>query len=164
MVAQRAGLGSKIVLNGGFREFGYVAHTSRRAAETAVGPRREAQTGAAPMPERKGRPRRQGRENVENPKFEGKIYDRCRDKDETTSWMEWVPLGGAGLGFYAFRARGYRNGPGTCFFFIFFADFPPQNRVQRGAPTPPKVHGGGCLILIPTPVGRNGLKWRCTRD
>ena len=82
-------------MNGGFREFGYVAHSSRRAAETAVGPRREAQTGAAPMPERKGRPRRQGRQNVENPKFEGKIYDRCRDKDETTSFLLWDPFLGA---------------------------------------------------------------------
>ena len=57
-------------MNGGFREFGYVAHSSRRAAETAVGPPREAQTGAPPMPERKGRPRREGRKNLEIVKFE----------------------------------------------------------------------------------------------
>ncbi len=43
----------KIVLNGGFREFGDVARSSRRATETAVGPAREPETGAPHMPERR---------------------------------------------------------------------------------------------------------------
>ena len=56
-------------MNGGSREFGDVAHSSRRAAERAVGPPREAQTGAPPIPERKGRPRREGKQKQKIPKI-----------------------------------------------------------------------------------------------
>ena len=84
-VPQKDAIIGKILLNGGSAEFPTGELSPPSSTETAISTMVLPRTHAPHRRNKKGRTHRQPKKKKKKQKFKAKIYDRCRDKDETKS-------------------------------------------------------------------------------
>ena len=92
--AQNPGWGlysTKTLLNGGSAEFPTGELSPPSSTETAISTMVLPRTHAPHRRNKKGRTHRQPKKKKKKQKLKPKIFDRCRDKDETTSWGVLCP-------------------------------------------------------------------------